>query len=92
MPIPRLPEDANPYELSVTINTKLRPYFEIWYQRKKEAGDTPEKFALRVLKTAALNDYIADAGKTAFESIEAAKAAEIEALGQDIQTLGTEVD
>ena len=92
MAIPRLAPSANPYELNVTVNVNLRPYFEIWYQRKKEAGDTPEKFALRVMKTAALNDYIRDNIKAEQDAIEQAKLDAEAAVNTDIQTLGTEVD
>lgn len=92
MAIPRLTPSANPYELGVTINVKLRPYFEIWYQRKKQAGDTPEKFALRVLKTAALNDYIMDNIKAEQDAIEQAKSDAETAVQSDINALGDEVE
>ena len=90
--IPRLPPSANPYELNITINVKLRPYFEIWYQRKKEAGETPKQFALRVLKTVALNDYLKDEAQIIINQIEADKAAAEQALNDDIQAVSTEVD
>lgn len=92
MAIPRLTPSANPYELNVTVNVNLRPYFEIWYQRKKEPGDTPEQFALRVLKTAALNDYIMDNIKAEQDAIEQAKLDAETAVNTDIQTLNTEVE
>ena len=92
MTIPRLPEAANPYELNVTINVRLRPYFEIWYQTKKQPGDTPEQFALRVLKTAALNDYLSDAGKIEMDAIEAVKEASITELNTDVTAMASEVD
>ena len=90
--IPRQPPAANPYELNVTINVKLRPYFEIWYQRKKLAGETPPQFALRVLKTAALNDYLHDESKVIMDVIEADKLAAVDELNADIQTLDSEIN
>ena len=92
MAIPRLTPSANPYELSITVNVNLRPYFEIWYQRKKEAGDTPEQFALRALKTAALNDYIMDNIKAEQDAVEQVKLDAEEAVNTDIQSLSTETD
>jgi hypothetical protein len=92
MAIPRLPPSANPYELNVTVNIRLRPYFEIWFQRKKEPGETPEQFALRVLKTAALNDYLTDTGKAEMDAIEAAKETAITELNADVTAIATEVD
>lgn len=56
----RLPESANDYNLSVTINKKLFPYLQAWFQRKRNDGETVEQFALRVLKASALQDYIND--------------------------------
>lgn len=92
MALPRLPEAANPYELTVTVNVRLRPYFEIWYQRKKEPGDTPEKFALRVLKRAALNDYIEDVGKIEMAAIDEVRSTAIEELNSDVAVMDAEVD
>jgi len=92
MPIPRLPEAAQAFTVEITVNTRLRPYFEIWYQRTKQDGETPEQFALRVLKTAALNDYIKSNIKTETDAIAAAKVAAETALNNDIQAMGTEVE
>jgi len=92
MALPRLTPSANPYHLEGDINERLRPYFEIWYQRKKQAGETPWEFALRVLKTAALNDYIMDNLKAEQDAIEQAKLDAETAVNTDIQTLNTEVD
>lgn len=92
MAIPRLTPSANPFELNVTVNVNLRPYFEIWFQRKKEAGETPEQFTLRIMKTAALNDYLADTAKTEVDAIEQDKIDATTALNDDIGVLATEVD
>ena len=92
MALPRLTPSANPYELNVTVNVNLRPYFEIWYQRKKEAGDTPEQFALRALKTAALNDYIKDNIKAEQDAVEQARADAEAAVNDDILAISAEVD
>jgi hypothetical protein len=81
MALPRLPASTQPYRLQVDINEKLRPYFEIWYQKTKQPSDTPQSFALRVLKVAAMNDYI-----------QANISAEHEAMQNDINLIGTEVD
>ena len=82
--IPRLPESANSLDITITINKRLRPYFEIWYQRKKESGEAPEQFALRFLKLAALNDYVGSNVKTEADAIESATAAAKTALQDDI--------
>jgi len=90
--IPRLPPAAKPLDVTITVNEKLLPYLTIWYQRKKNAGETPDQFALRVLKESALNDYLADEGKKAFDQIEVDKNTAIDTLQQDATSLGTEVD
>jgi len=92
MALPRLEPSANPYTTEITINVNLRPYFEIWYQRKKQAGETPQQFAIRVLKVAAINDYIMDNIKTEQDAIEQLKVDAEQALNTDITDLGTEVD
>ena len=92
MAIPRLTESAKAYNLNVTINVKQRPYFEIWYQRKKEAGETPEQFTLRILKIAMLNDHIADNVKTEIDAIEQASIDAKTAVQADIESLATEID
>lgn len=92
MAIPRLPEAANPFTLEITVNVKLRPYFEIWYQRMKRQGETPEQFAIRALKTAALNDYLQMHLPAEQQAVEEAKAAAEAAVNADIQSLDTEID
>jgi len=92
MPIPRLPADTNDLDLNITINKRLRPYLTYWYTRKKEAGETPEQFVIRALKTNALNDYLADEGKKAMEEIELDKTAATESLQTDVTSLTTEVE
>ncbi|NIR25858.1 MAG: hypothetical protein GWN77_02620 [Gammaproteobacteria bacterium] len=64
MTIPRLPPDSSSIDVTITVNERLRPYFTAWYQKFKEEGESPQKFALRNLKEAALDDYIAlESGK-----------------------------
>lgn len=92
MPVPRLSPSANSLTVPVTVNKRLRPYFEIWFQRKRQDGETPEHFALRMLKTAAMNDYYADTAKPEMESYEVEKIAKIKALQEDIDLMDTEVD
>ena len=92
MVIPRLTASANDFNLNITVNKRLRPYFEIWFQRKKEAGETPEQFALRIMKIAALNDYLHDVAKTETDAIEQAKTDATNALNDDIGVMATEVD
>jgi len=92
MAIPSLAPSARPFIVEVTVNVKLRPYFEIWFQRKKLDGETPEKFALRMLKNAAMNDYLADVAKSEVDGIEQAKADSLTALQADADSMNTEVD
>ena len=92
MPIPRLAPSANPIDVTITVNVKLRPYFEIWFQRKKESGETPAQFALRMLKHAALNDHIGGTVKAETEAIEKEQSDAMVALQGDIVSMGTEVD
>ena len=90
--IPRLPADANPIDVTITVNEKLRPYFEIWFQTKKEAGESPEAFALKVLKQQALNFHISANLKVEQNAIEEAKKLAEQAVNDDIQSMVTEVD
>ena len=92
MAIPRLPESASPFVVEITVNVRLRPYFEIWFQREKLDGETPEQFALRMLKMAAMNDYYADVAKPAVDTIEQDKVDALTALQEDVNLLSTEVD
>ena len=92
MPIPRLTPSANPIDVTITVNERLRPYFEIWFQRKKLSGESPSQFALRVLKMNALNDYLNDVGKAEVDQIEAEKAAALDALQTDAHSIEGEVD
>ena len=92
MPIPRLAPSAEPFVTEITVNINLRPYFEIWFQRKKLDGETPPQFALRMLKNAAMNDYLADTAKSEVDSIEQDKVDAMTALQADANSLSTEVD
>ena len=92
MAIPRLAPSANPIDVIITVNVKLRPYFEIWFQRKKLDGETPQQFGLRVLKNAAINDYLADTAKTEVDVIEQNKIDALVILQSDTDSLSTEVD
>jgi hypothetical protein len=92
MPIPRLTASAKDFTYSTTINKKKRPYFEIWFQRKKQDGETPEKFSLRMLTTQMMNDYFADVAKAEMDAIEQDKVDATTALQSDIELLFTEVD
>jgi len=92
MAIPRLAPSANPIDVTITVNVKLRPYFEIWFQRKKEAGEAPAQFALRMLKNAAMNDYLADVAKAEVDTIEQVKADAMTELQDDANSMSTEVD
>ncbi len=90
--IPRLPEDANDLSITITINKKLRPYFELIFTRKKLPGETKEQFGLRLWKIAALNDYLTDTAKSERDVIEQQSTYAMTALQGDIGTLTTEVD
>ena len=57
MSIPRLPPAAAPLTVSLEIIEPDLPYFEWWYQRTRQSGDTPEIFALRNLKDQAKSEY-----------------------------------
>jgi len=92
MAIPRLTESANPFELTITVNTKLRPYFEVWYQQAKEAGETPEQFAIRIMKTAALNHHIQQNIKVERDAIEQAKIDAAKVVQADVESIASEVD
>ena len=92
MAIPRLAPSADPIDVTITVNVKLRPYFEIWFQREKLAGETPKQFALRMLKNAAMNDYLRDTAKTEVDAVEQAKIDSLNALQADANSLSTEVD
>lgn len=70
MAIPRLEPSDSPYVTEITVNVNLRPYFEIWFQRMRDPEELPADFALRMLKRAALYDYVkieADAVVVAIE-------------------------
>ena len=92
MTIPRLAESDAPIDVTITVNVRLRPYFEIWFQRKKLAGETPPQFALRMLKIAALNDYLNDSITVETDAIEQEKVDATTALNDDINLMATEVD
>ena len=92
MALPRLVQSANDFTLTITVNKRLRPYFEVWFQQAKEAGDTPEKFALRAMKTAALNHHIQANIKVEQDAIEQAKIDASDAVNADITAFSTEVD
>ncbi len=92
MAIPRLEPSANPITVPITVNVNLRPYFEIWFQRMRQSGETPEQFALRILKTAALNDYLSMNITAETDAIEQAKTDATAALNSDIELIATEVD
>lgn len=92
MTIPRLAPSATPIDVTITVNVNLRPYFEIWFQRKKEAGETAPQFGLRMLKNAAINDYLADTAKSEVDAIEQVKVDSMTDLQADATSLSTEVD
>jgi len=56
--IPRLPPADQSIDVTITVGKNLRPYFTFWYQRMKKDGESPQHFALRILKESALDDYI----------------------------------
>jgi len=92
MAISRLPAAANNIDVTVTVNRRLRPYFAVWYQRKKLDGETPEQFALRILKMAAMRDHLADQAKAEVDAVEATKETAMQALRDDAALIQTEVD
>jgi hypothetical protein len=92
MAIPRLPEAASDFVLTVTIPKKLRPYFEHWYQATKKPGDTPESFAFRLLKQSAVRAYATPYVQADIKQVEADKQAAAEAVGQDLSALEGEVE
>lgn len=92
MALPRLPAAEKPFTVELTVNERLRPYFEIWYQRTRKAGENPHSFIIRMLKTAALNSHLADTSQAEVDSIEAAKQAALEALQDDAELMQTELD
>lgn len=92
MALPRLAPSANDFTVSITVNKKLRPYFEIWFNKQKESGETPEKFALRMLKTAALNDHIQANIQASMDEAKAVSDAANQTINDDIVMMSTEVD
>ncbi len=92
MALPRLTPSDSPYTVEITVNEKLRPYFEVWFQNAKEAGESPKQFALRQLKTNALNWHISQNIQTEQVTIEEAKLQMEQALRDDITSLAGEVD
>jgi len=91
MTIPRLPPAAKSYTVSVTVNAKLLPYFQMWYQRKKLAEETSEDFVIRMLKAGALNDYLADVGQVEMNTIEQSRTDAMAALSADVKVLDGEL-
>jgi len=91
MPIPRLPKATNSLDVTITVNKKLLPYFQVWFQKKREPGETPEQFALRALKGAALGDYIAFEGRGVSDAIEAERLQAITDLEADANSMDGEV-
>ncbi len=89
--MPRLPNAANDFTLTITVNKKLLPYLTEWYKRKKNDGESTEDFALRVLKSAAIGDYVADIGTAQAKVVEAVKETSIKELQGDVTLLETEV-
>ena len=92
MAIPRLPESASSIDVTITVNKKLRPYFEIWFQKKKNPGETPEQFALRVLKASALKDYVDFEAPALLVAIDEVRKQSADDLIQDINDMSGEVD
>ena len=92
MPVPRLPEATSSIDVTITVNKKLRPYFEIWFQKKRKAGETPAQFALRVLKANALKDYIEFEVPPMIIAIDEEKRQSATDLVQDANSISGEVD
>lgn len=89
--LPRLTPSVNPLNVTITISENLRPYFEIWYQKKKTSGETPEEFGLRALKTAALNDHVQSNVKADTDAADAAREQADVDIRADVAALNTEV-
>jgi len=58
MALPRLPPAQNDFTISIIINKELLPYFQEWFQENKISGESPEEYALRILKAKVKKEYI----------------------------------
>jgi len=56
----RLPADAEDTQITITVNRRLAPYYRAWFQAKKQDGDNPSKFVVRLLKPLVINWYMED--------------------------------
>lgn len=90
--IPRLDPAANPIDVTVTVNVRLRPYFELWFNKTKLPGETAREFALRKLKESAFRDYLGFTIQDERDSIEQSTEDLNTALNDDIQALAEELD
>ena len=93
MALPRLAPAVNAYTLSnVVINERLRPYFEVWYQSEKQLAETPQEFALRILKVAAQDFHVNANIRAEQDAIEQAKIDKATEVQADINAFNSETD
>ncbi len=90
--IKRLPPASSNYSIALKVGKRLRPYFEKWYKAEKQAGDTPDSFALRCLKDCALLAYLKEEFPLERDRIAAVKTVSDADLKADIELLNIEVD
>jgi len=92
MAFPRLAPSTNPYNLSVTIDVNLRPYFERWYAEEQLPGEDPSQFALRKLKEQASSDYLNYVLPDERKTVDDQRNAGLASIAADIESFKGELD
>ena len=90
--IPRLAPALSPVVVTISVNMRLRPYFELWFSKEKKPGETPAQFALRKLKDAAVKDYLEFTVQDERDSIDESTGNLHTALNDDVVALSGELD
>ena len=78
--------------VNIVITKKLKPYFTLWYNATKITGDTPAKFALRMLKEKAQNYYLTENTPAEMAILETEAAEKMQLLADDGELLKSELN
>jgi len=92
MALPRLAPSAQPLDVTITVNERLRPYFTQWFQDEKQEGETPENFAIRQMKKLAMRSYITSVYEAEVLKVTQAQSLAEADLSTDIVAIETEVE
>ncbi len=89
--IPRLPPSSSDFVVKLTVNKRLRPYFEKWFNAEKKATESPANFILRKLKESVVKDYLMEKLLAEGTVIKKIRADEDALLSADALLIASEV-